>query len=334
MMSKVLTLRTTDERLFNTVNSLEDLFIYKVWIEPVLRDKVVVTFIEGKSGSGKSTAMVALEMHIERIFQKYTGIRYPYDVIKQNVFVPQEYHRKLEWWTQSPAVVMGVDELRFLLPKNQWASLLSQSIGEINETIRALKSENMAKKHGLRYGGVIIYNSQTLTDVVKDTRKTIDVDIILERPSDRVFLKAYTFWVERKDIEHLSIKQKRLEFDFDHVTFRIASSSQIKPPPADVMNLFIKHSVEAKGEIFRRKRDKIIRELERQLGAAISIEEQLRNDEIWNMVMKLAHSRKGKIYWTKESRGIIMKMFNLSQSRFYKDFVPAFEKVAKEKGLM
>lgn len=333
-MANTLVLRTNDEALYRTVNSLEDLFIYKVWVEPALRDNVVITFLEGRSGSGKSTAMVALEMHVERIFQKYTGITYPYDVVKQNVFVPQEYHRKLEWWTNHPAITMGVDELRFLLPKHQWSSMLTQSIGEINETIRAIKSENMKRLTGIRYGGVIFYNSQNLTDIVKDTRKTIDVDIILKRPSDRVFFKAYTFWFERKDVEHVTLRQKRLDFEFDGITIKVGGSSRIATPPAEVMNQFIKHSVEAKGEIFRRKRDKIMRELEKQLGLSVSLEEQLRNEEIWNMVLKLVHSRKGKIYWTKEARGIVMKMFNITQSRFYKDFVPAFEKIAKEKGLI
>jgi len=323
----------SDAHLFDKLNTLEDWFIYKTFVEPALDKKVVIAFVEGKSGSGKSTAMVTLEMWIERVFQLVTGLMYKYDVVKQNIFVPQEYHTKIEQWTKNPYLTIGVDELRFLMPKAAWRSLLVQSVNEINETIRAIKVENMKKLTGIPYGGVIIYNSQSLTDVVKDTRKTVDVDLVLNR-TKVVRVRAYTFWHDRSDIERIKLRQERLKFEVGDLVIKVSTDTVVSPPPAAVMHEFTKHSIEAKGEIFQRKREKILRELEKELGIHVSIKEQLQQPEIWDMVMSLVRSRKGKIYWTSDAKKVIMKMFGLTRNRFYKEFVPAFEEIAKEKGLM
>lgn len=327
-----ITITTTDPN-HPLLSNFEELFIYETMVKPALQDKIVIVFIEGKSGSGKSSAMVMLELYAEMVFQKITGIKYKYDVVQQNVFTPQQYYKKLKWWVESPALTFGVDELRFLLPKNKWQSLIVQSISEINETIRAVKSENMKKLTGIRYGGVIFYNSQSLTDVSKDVRKTVDMDILLHR-AEHVRARIYEFWTERYNIERPILRPRRLRIQIARNMVLIPSTETVfSRPPKIIFRKFLKASVEAKAAIFRRKREKIIKEIEKEYGH-ITIEDELRNDEIWHMVSRMAKYRKGRVVFSKEAKLIIRKMFDLSEYDFRNKFVPTFVKIAKERGLL
>lgn len=316
------------------LSSFEEIFIYETFIKPTLQDKIVIVFLEGKSGSGKSSAMVLLQLYAEMIFQKITGVKSQYDVVRQNVFTPQQYYEKLRNWVESPSLTFGVDELRFLLPKAKWQSLIAQSIGEINETIRAVKSENMKKQTGIRCGGIIFYNSQSITDVTKDVRKTVDVDIVLERDS-RVTARIYEFWTERFNIERPIFHPRKYRVRLGrNLVLYPSSETTFSRAPMIIFNRFIKASVEAKAAIFRKKREKIIKELEKEFGPKMSFEDELKNDEIWNMISRMAKYRKGKITFSKETKLIIRKMFGLGEQDFRKRFVPAFIEMAKERGLL
>jgi len=314
------------------LNSFEELFIYEKMVKPALQDKITIVFVEGKSGSGKSSAMVLLQLYTEMVFQRITGIRYKYDVINQNVFTPQEYYHKLKWWIENPHLTFGVDELRFLLPKHKWQSLIVQSIGEINETIRAVKSENMKKLTGQRYAGVIFYNSQSLTDVTKDVRKTVDIDIYLTR-EEVVKARIYEFWSERYNIEKPVLRPRKVVLKIGRLKLTPSPESMLSRPPSFIFKKFLKASVEAKAAIFRKKREKIIKELEKEYGA-VTLEEELKNEKIWDMIMRMAKYRKGKVVFSKEHKEIIKKMFDLTEKDFKKKFVPLFIKMAKERGLL
>lgn len=327
-----LTVTTTDPNHMKLSN-FEELFIYETMVKPALQDRIPIVFVEGKSGTGKSSAMVLLQLYAEMVFRKVTGITYRYDVIQQNVFTPQEYYPKLKWWIEHPNLTFGVDELRFLLPKHKWQSLIVQSIGEVNETIRAVKSDSMEKLTGVRYAGIIFYNSQSLTDVSKDVRKTVDIDIILNR-EDIVRARIYEFWTERYNIERPIMRPRKIQIRIGHnLILTPSNASMFSRPPQCIFRKFMKASVEAKAAIFRKKREKIVKELEKEFGS-VSLEDELQNEEIWNMVSRMAKYRKGRVVFSKEAKLILRKMFGLSEYDFRKKFVPAFVELAKKRGLI
>ena len=325
-----LCLDTDDEKIFRAIDSIEDLFIYQTIIKPALQRKIVILFVEGQSGEGKSMTCLSLAWRIEELFKRIRGLNYEYDPIKQVVYVPLEYNEKVEAWLKEPYLTLMIDELRFLLPKQKWYSLLNQSLAEANATLRAIKVENCG------YGGVLIYNSQDIGDITKDARKTINFDIHVRRDDySRVFLRFYEFWYDRSNVEKPIMRLRRVAMEYGGHIFLVSTASTITLPPTPIRRTFEEYSVEAKSKILKRKREIILKELKRELGFIRDFKEELQIDEIFEMVRNLASfSKKRGIYFTKQNREIICKMFDITPAEFRKQFLPAFEEECKRRGLI
>jgi len=316
-----------EKRVFDAINSIEDLILYKTFIEPSLNHHIIIVFIEGKSGAGKSMTSVSLAERLENLFSRIVKIDIKYDVIKQVIYTPGEYSYKVDQWTKSKYITLAIDELRQLVSARKWYTLLSQSIAEANATLRAIKVENCG------YGGILIYNSQDLGDITKDVRKTIHYDIILER-KEQVQMHIYTFWNDRSNVEKPILRLKRLELPFGDYVFKI-STSIMTMPSTEVKREFIKHSIEAKSKILKRKREIILREIKRELGEIRDFRQELQVDEIFEMVKNLASfSKRRGVYFTTQNAQIIMKMFDLSKAEFKKEFLPCFIEEVKRRGLI
>ncbi len=316
-----------DKRVFDAIETLEDLILYKAFIEPIFNDRIIIVFVEGKSGEGKSMTCLSLAQRLENLFSRIMNIAINYNVIKQVIYTPAEYSKKVDLWTKSKYITLVIEELRQLVSAHRWYTLLSQSIAEANATLRAIKVENCG------YGGILIYNSQDLGDIVKDVRKTIHYDIILER-KHQVQMHIYTFWNDRSNVEKPILRLKRLELPFGDYTFKI-STSIITMPSTEVKQEFIKHSIETKSKILKRKREIILREIKRELGEIRDFTQELQVDEIFEMVKNLASfSKRRGVYFTTQNAQIIMKMFDLSKSEFKKEFLPRFIEEVKRRGLI
>lgn len=316
-----------DKRIFDAITSLEDLFLYKAFIEPILKDRIIIVFIEGKTGEGKSMTCLSLAERLENLFSRIINTNTTYNVINQVIYTPTEYSKKIDSWTKNKYITLVIDELRQLVSARRWYTLLSQSIAEANATLRAIKVKNCG------YGGILIYNSQDLGDIVKDVRKTIHYDIILER-KEQVQMHIYSFWNDRSNVEKPILRLKRLELPFGDYIFRI-STSIITMPSTEVKREFIKYSIEAKSKILKRKREIILREIKRELGEIRDFKQELQIDEIFEMVKNLASFSKRKgVYFTTQNMQIIMKMFDLTKPEFKKEFLPCFIEEVKKRGLI
>ena len=287
----------------------------------------MTVLIEGKTGSGKSMASIALAERIEEVLSKVTKRNIEFDVEKQVIYVPTEYSDKLDEWTKGKYASLVVDELRFLVPKAKWQSLLNQSIAETNAVIRSVKIKNSG------YGGVIIYNTQDISDITKDVRKTINYDITMSRRSKRPHAYVYRFWLDKSNIEKPTLRVKKVDFSVGGIRFKIDKFIPVLPS-TPVRKRYEEISVEAKSRILRRKRETILNELRKEMGNTSTIQTELENDQLFEMIKDLAIWKKGKVTFTPEKKKIIMKIFSISRKEFRNDFMPALIEVAKKRGLM
>jgi len=326
-MKQILEIEVSDENLLK-LDSLEEIFLYKVFLEPVFKKKIVITFIEGQSGEGKSMTSLALAEHLEILFHKLTGKNKPYfDPIQQVVYTPREYPAKIDAWTKSPYLTLVVDELRFLVPKEKWSSLLSQSIAEANATLRAVKIAYC------KYPGIIIYNSQDIGDVTKSVRKTITYDIKVQR-WELVEGRVYVFWTDMSNVEKPVLRPKRLEFSLGDVTFKL-NHFKMPLPSKRVEKTFVEVSADAKAKILMKRRERILKEIKRELGEVKDFREELKNDEIFELIKGMASfSKRRGVYFTKTNMLAICKMYDLTKKEFRKQFLPAFIEEAKKRGLI
>lgn len=322
----VTVLKTSDENILK-LDNLNEIMLYKLFLKPILEHKIVTVLIEGRTGSGKSMMSLALAERLEKIFSKIRGKNNSFDPIKQVVYVPTQYGDKLDMWVSNPYVTVIVDELRFLVPKQKWQSLLNQSIAEVNAVIRDVKIKNNG------YGGIIIYNTQDISDISKDVRKTIDYDITIERRSRYPRVHIYNFWLDKNNIEKPILRHKKASFKISQFNFKIDKLIPVMPS-TEVKRTFIKESVEAKTQILKRKRDAILNELRAELGNVEGLSEELKNDQVFEMVKGLAKWRKDKVTFSKEKADILKKMFSLSHKQFKQNFIPIFEEEARRRGLI
>jgi len=320
-----LVLETSDEKLLK-LDKIEDAIFYRLFIEPIFKENIITILVEGQSGSGKSMFSLWLANKIEQIFKKVTGKYYDFDVDKQVIYIPQQYDYKLNEWVKSPYVTLVLDELRFLLPKNKWQSLLNQSIAETNAVIRAVKV-----KHS-KHGGVIIYNTQDISDISKDARKTIFFDFQIKRLKKGVKVQPLQFWLDKKNVEKPMLRFKRVHVWIGGYRFQL---STLYPPlpPVYIRKKFKELSVKYKLKILEQKRKIIMREISREYHED-NFKEQLADDNFFEMIKNLAKFRKNKIVFSQENKEILCRLLNITRSQFRKEFIPAFEEEAKRRGLI
>jgi hypothetical protein len=314
------------QEIYKKFDHLTDIFFYKSIIEPILNKKMVILFLEGQTGEGKSLTCISLAEHLEDLFCQVRGTNWQFDAVNQVIYEPREYNKKIEWWLENPQICLVIDELRQLVSQQKWYSLLNQSISEANATYRSLKE----KKFG--YGGVFIYNSQDIGDITKSVRKTINYDVRLNRDQEvRTFW--YEFWWERTNVEKPILRYKRANIKLGD---KIIVPDEIIIPLPSLKNkhIFENLSVEAKSRILKRKREIILREISKEIGEPYALKQQLMQDKMFEMVKNLARFKKDKISFTKPSQAIICNLFNIEPSKFKTEFYNTFLEVCKERGLL
>lgn len=318
-----------EREIYKKIENIEEFVLYNLFIKPTLQKKIVVVLIEGKTGTGKSYTGIFLQEKLEQLFKKLfpkKGVE-KFDVEKQVVYTPKEYEEKLNSWSRAPYLTLMVDELRFLVPKQQWHSLMSQSISDANATIRSVKYESV------KHGGIIIYNTQTIGDITKDIRKTIDYDIILERKGRKVVGKIYDFFVERYNIETPKVKQKVVGFKKNNLNFKIKSMI-FKLPSKETRKKFDDLSFNAKKDILEFKLKKVLGEIRKHFKGMRNYEEELKDDEVFESVKFLAKWKGNKITFSSQNKKLLFKIFDLNNSDFKNKFLPALYNEAKERGLL
>jgi hypothetical protein len=235
---------------------------------PVLKRKIIIFFVKGESGVGKSQVSIYLASKFLDLFNKVKGTDFKLDLEKDIIYQPLEYREKINYFLNNPKPIMIIEEMRFLMDSKLWQKAINKMLSDINATIRSIK----ATKWG--YGALFIYNSQFFSDLTKDMRRTITYLVDLKEHEDIEeisldflcygrFLKLY----ELKLKENYLVVEKRErirgadgknKFMIDKVGF--------KQLPNDIYEKFNLLSSEAKQKVQNMRMEKLEREIAKEYG--------------------------------------------------------------------
>jgi len=234
---------------------------YKKWkrflshlLDEEIKDRLIIFFVDGKSGTGKSALSLWLAFVTETM---YNGEGF--NTSEQVVFTPEEYSEKVQKFINNDYYVLVFDEMRFFAGSREWYSLLNKAITEANVLIRQLKYS----KSG--HGGVFIFNSQSITDVDKNVRKTIDYYFHLTTKGRGKVYKVYEFYQFGYVEPVFKLKKIRIPalvegenkiLEIDSFTFPM--------PPKLVWRQFLELSEEAKRKYLSKSFEKIERTLKNE----------------------------------------------------------------------
>ncbi|MFH8038771.1 MAG: hypothetical protein QXJ14_02050 [Candidatus Aenigmatarchaeota archaeon] len=289
------------------------------------KNKIVVILLTGKSGCGKSLLTLKLVYELEKMASEVFNYDFNFNIDEMFVFTPQEYPLKVENFVKKNYFSLGIDEMRFLVSGKAWQTFLNRAIADANATYRQIKMNNF------KYGGVFIYNTQFPSDIDIDVRRTVDLLGEMKQTKHIRELRLYTFeykiHFQRFFMKRYTINVGDLEVDVNPIVVRLLKDKKI-------IHEFEQKMVEAKARIMSRKMEAVMKELRREMGE-VGLEEVIKTDETFEMIKNLAsYSDKKGVFFTKEKRAIIMKMFNLSKKEFEEKFVPLFNEEAKRRGLI
>jgi hypothetical protein len=236
---------------------------------PILKKKIVIFFVKGESGVGKSQVSIYLACKFLDLFNKVKGTDFKLDLEKDIIYQPLEYRQKINYFLNNPKPIMIIEEMRFLMDSKLWQKAINKMLSDINATIRSIKASRFG------YGALFIYNSQFFSDLTKDMRRTITYLVDLKEHEDAEeekplnflcygrFLKLY----ELKLKENYLVMEKRErirgidgknKFMIDRVDF--------KQLPNDIYEKFNLLSSEAKQKVQNMRMEKLEREIAKEYG--------------------------------------------------------------------
>jgi len=307
-------------------NDILKALFYKSLYDKAKEEKMLIIIIIGKSGVGKSYFMYKLVKELSLYASLFDGNKYDFNLDKSFIFTPLEYPKKIENFIEDKSLfAIGIDEMRFLVSGKSWQTFLNRAIADANATYRQIKKDNCG------FGGAVIFNTQYPTDVDRDVRRTIDLLIEIKKTKTSREARAYYY---EYNVHFEKFFKKRYTIEIDDTEIDVNPMIIGKAGYVEELKQFDKKMVDAKVKIMKRKMEAIMQEIKREFGEA-SFEEVLKVDETFEMIKNLASFSEGKgVYFTKEKKEIIKRLFNLTEEEFRNKFIPAFENEVKRRGLI
>lgn len=310
-----------------TKDSSEDItkrILYSIYVKRMKAHKPVITFIGGDSGEGKSLSTIRLQELLCEI--QGLDIRKYFNII--NVHTPLEYPTKLDSLLYDKeyhkANIICVHEARELVKAKNWQSFLTQSIADINALSRAIKRLS------------IFIISQFIRDITTDIRYTLNYYVVVKRPlRQKARLYFHILWKDDRDLEKPKLRKRKLSgyLVYPNGRYRryVPRYLEVSKPSQDLIDIFEKDDYNAKTGIIRNKINKLINEIELDIGTE--------NKKITAMVdfyvkdLDNLHTI-GKRYKNQfKIKSDISKMHNLTKAEAVRFETLINEKI-KEKGLL
>jgi len=171
--------------------------IHSLIINRVKRHKPCVICIVGKSGEGKSN----FGLFVSDSTYELEGIDFADYVDKTVIMSAVEFGSKtraiLRDKDLKKAFIIMIDEAKATVNSQDWATAVNRTIAMVNSLSRAIKP--MA----------IIIVAQSLKDIDRATRETIDYYVKVSRDTDGGHAKIYEFWVDDRNLDR-PITKKRI----------------------------------------------------------------------------------------------------------------------------
>lgn len=181
-----------DGDIFKTTQRI----IHALIINRVKKNKPCVICIVGKSGEGKSNVGLCISdaaYSLENIdFAKYIDKT----VIMSALDFGEKTRAILRNKELKEAFIIMIDEAKATVNSQDWATAVNRTIAMVNSLSRAIKP--MA----------IIVVAQSLKDIDRATRETIDYYIKVSRDDEGGHAQIYEFWVDDRDLDRPKTKKR------------------------------------------------------------------------------------------------------------------------------
>jgi len=233
--------------------------IYSIWVKRLKARKPCVIFIGGDSGEGKSLASLLLQEEVMGL-QGLDVIKHIDDI---NVNIPIEYPKKLDNLLFNQELkkvnIITIHEAREVMKAKLWYSFLNQSISDINAMSRSVKRL------------MIIVISQFIRDIDPSVRYTLNYYCMVRRPKQKpARLYINVLWKDDRDLEKPKLRKRKLSGYLIHPNGRrqrfVPEYFELRKPRKETVEIFEKRDREAKENIIRKKIDKLVKEMEQDMG--------------------------------------------------------------------
>jgi hypothetical protein len=220
--------------------------IYNLTLKRLKGHKPCIIGIFGKSSEGKSYA----GLRIQEILAELNGFNLKENLEVANVFLPIEYPEKINKLLNDEkykkVCVICMHEARTVISAKLWFDFVTQAIADINAVHRRIKPL------------VVIIISQSINDITKEMRTTLDYYIKATRPiNDRTRLKIYSFWEDDTDIANIKLRKRKIKGiivnpDGSMRKFR-PMYWELRKPSKEIAKAFDKIDLLSKKEIFQKR---------------------------------------------------------------------------------
>lgn len=298
--------------------------IKAMWLNRLKRNKPVVIFVGGKSGEGKSYTVIRIQEILCEL-QNLDIFKY-FDVM--NVYTPIQYPEKLQEILNNKEYkkvnIIAVQEAREVVKAKNWSSFLTQAIADINALVRTQRRM------------CIILVSQSLKDITKEIRYTIDYYCKVARPGHnaaRLFIDR--LYMDERDLENLKLKKRRVwGFVQDPKGRKIKlypEFIELSLPDKRLTEIFDKQDFESKGQIIRDKTNKLIEEIKKDMDIEDKRVNQLVDHYISNIDQLLSIGKQTKKGWRANKEFREMYKLGVQESREFENLLNI---KLKEKGVL
>lgn len=272
--------------------------------------KPVIWFIGGDSGEGKSFA----SLKIQELLCSMQGIDYKEFINDINVYTPLEYPKKLDALLHDKRLkkvnMICMHEAREIIKAKNWQSFLTQAIADVNAMSRSVKPM------------CILIISQFIRDITTDVRYTLTYYSTITRsfskpPELQIYkMRKNDYNLEKPTLEKYKIKgyivnEKNKYYKFQPPCFQIGLVDK------DIQEVFEKSDREAKAYIIKNKLNKLIKEMQKDIGdndnkVNIMVDYYISNQE----ALKTIGKRKGKKFIVNDTFRSMHEMTSIEEKQF------------------
>lgn len=274
----------------DTQYDLAKKIVYALIVRKLKQNKPRIVFGVGESGSGKSMSFLTLQM----MMLEAQGLKLEEYIDDINVYVPLEYPQKIKRMLFEKELkkvnIICLHEAREVLNAKLWFSFINRAIANVNAMSRGIKPL------------CIMIISQLAVDVSTDVRRTMNFYLKMSRPSGRnARIYINTVWIDDRDLERPKIRKRRISgyLVYPNGTWQPYRPEylEVKMPPKHIAEHFDRKDVEAKGAITRSQMNKLMVEIQKEVGKSdskveVMVEWYLSHQEQMGAILQ---SRKGNI---------------------------------------
>lgn len=243
------------------IEELAKKILYSIFIGRIKDNKPCIIFVGGGSGEGKSISGALKLQEVLLNLQGVTDIKKGFSYM--NVYTPLEFPEKMDAILFNKELkeynVFCVHESRELIKAKTWQNFLTQAVADINATSRSVKRV------------ISIFVSQSLSDITKDVRKTLNFMIHMRRPrGKRPRMQIKVLWLDERDPEKPQLRTRYLSGlvidKYGRYTQFSPTYIEISPPDKELIEIFEKEDKEAKIKIIKRKINDMMDKMRKEMG--------------------------------------------------------------------